>query len=273
MEDANVLHIQQNQFKDLYPCFCGQAQCKPSHSFGPAVRPNYLLHFVLSGKGHYHVGDKPHLIQKNQGFLIYPNVVTYYEAGEKDPWSYIWIGFNGEKADTYLGYAGLNKESLIFQCENGELLKKYVEDMLAHNTLSSTDELRLQGLLFLFFSAITKNTLITAKERGNNTNIYVTKAIEFIQNNYFNDIKVKDIANYVCLNRSYFTTLFQNTVKQSPQQYLSNFRITRAAEMLTLTNLSIGDIARSCGYIDSLIFSKAFKKVKGVSPSVYRKTS
>lgn len=271
MEDANILQVQPRKFKDLYLCHCGQAQCKPSHSFGPAVRPNYLLHFVLSGKGRYSVDNKTYLIEKNQGFLIYPNVVTYYEADENDPWSYVWIGFDGEEAEIYLNNAGLNKNNLIFQNENGELLKKYIDDMLEHNTLSTSNELRLQGLLFLFFSLIAKNSTISIGEKGINTNIYVTKAIEFIQNNYFNDIKITDIARYVSLNRSYLTTIFQKTIKQSPQQYLSTFRITRAESLLTLPHLSIGDIARSCGYSDSLVFSRAFKNVKGICPSDYRK--
>ena len=56
----------------------------------------------------------------------------------------------------------------------------------------------------------------------------------------------------------------------SPQKFLMKFRITKAAELLYNTDLSIGNIAYSCGYIDPLAFSKAFKKIKGISPKEYR---
>ena len=57
----------------------------------------------------------------------------------------------------------------------------------------------------------------------------------------------------------------------SPQQFLLKFRITKACEMLSNTDLSINSISYSCGYANQLAFSKAFRKVTGNSPSSYRK--
>ena len=57
----------------------------------------------------------------------------------------------------------------------------------------------------------------------------------------------------------------------SPQDYLANYRISQATELLTMTDLSIESIALSCGYTDPLIFSKVFKIKKGQTPSRYRK--
>ena len=80
-----------------------------------------------------------------------------------------------------------------------------------------------------------------------------------------------DVADYVCINRSYLYTLFRTGVGMSPQQFLTTFRITKAAELLQLTQHPIESIALSCGYTDPLVFTKAFKQMKGVSPSVWRK--
>lgn len=57
----------------------------------------------------------------------------------------------------------------------------------------------------------------------------------------------------------------------SPQQFLTTFRITKATELLQLTDLPIESIALSCGYTDPLVFAKAFKQMKNMSPSIYRK--
>ena len=57
----------------------------------------------------------------------------------------------------------------------------------------------------------------------------------------------------------------------SPQQFLTTFRITKATELLQLTELPIESIALSCGYTDPLVFTKAFKQMKKMSPSAYRK--
>ena len=69
MEDSYVLHLKNRKFSDLYLCFCGYSQCDPLHSFGPAVRPNYILHYILKGKGIYQVNDVSYSLCAGQGFL------------------------------------------------------------------------------------------------------------------------------------------------------------------------------------------------------------
>ena len=95
--------------------------------------------------------------------------------------------------------------------------------------------------------------------------------MEFIQNNYSNAAGVSDIAAFVGIDRSYLYTLFRQTVQMSPSEYLTNYRLTRAAELLMITDLSVESVARSCGYQDAMVFSKNFKKKTGLSPSAYRK--
>ena len=51
MEDSYVLQLLKPKFKDFHLCFCGFAECEPLHSYGPAARPNYILHYVMKGKG------------------------------------------------------------------------------------------------------------------------------------------------------------------------------------------------------------------------------
>ena len=273
MLDIYFLENTNRDFNDLYLCYCGLEKCAPLHSFGPAIRPTYLIHYVLDGQGYYYVNDNKYTVIKNQGFLIEPNVVTFYQADKDNPWTYLWIGIDGDKAKLYLNSAGLNQEHLIFTYEKDDALKEYVLEMLKHHTMSDSDAFKIEGLLYLFFSKLCEDRKeISYLNKDEHTNNYINKAIEFIQNNYHNSIKVTDIADYLCLNRSYLTSIFQNNLNMSPQKFLIEFRITKAAELLYNTDLPIGNIAYSCGYSDPLAFSKAFKKIKGVSPKEFRNT-
>ena len=84
------------------------------------------------------------------------------------------------------------------------------------------------------------------------------------------DISVEDIAEVCGLNRSYFGKIFKETLGRSPQEFLMNYRMVKATELLKLTQLSISEISNAVGYANPLHFSRAFKNVYGESPRIWR---
>lgn len=85
METSWTLPVPKHKFSDLYLCFCGYEACQPFHSYGPAVRPNYVIHYIISGKGIFTIGNRTYRLTAGQGFFLMPNVRTYYEADADDP--------------------------------------------------------------------------------------------------------------------------------------------------------------------------------------------
>ena len=272
MEDAYVLQLKNRKFSEFYLCYCGYANCEPLHSFGPAVRPNYIIHLIISGRGRYTVGDTAYELEAGQGFLIEPEVQTFYQADEKEPWSYLWIGFDGSRAKEYLADIGLGGGQRVFRCSHIAELKVMLINILKRNTYSVENEFLRESFLYSFFAILSGGMKVETTARdGHSENFYMQKALEFIQNNYHYGIHVSDIADYVGLTRGYLHTLFTKELGQSPQDYLINFRITRAAELLSVTELSVEGVALSCGYSDPLVFSKLFKKKVGKTPTAYRR--
>lgn len=122
MEDSYVLQLLKPKFKDFHLCFCGFAECKPLHSYGPAARPNYILHYVMKGKGIYQVGETKYPLKEGQAFLIEPESLTFYQADKTDPWSYLWVGFGGTEAQRFVRDLGLNSRQLT--CAGSNCLYK-----------------------------------------------------------------------------------------------------------------------------------------------------
>ena len=271
MEKAYKLEFTGEKRGSLFVNCCGCSRTEPLHSFGPAQKPHYLIHFVLSGQGKFSIRSKDYFLEPGYGFLIPPEELVFYQADEENPWTYVWVGFSGVTAQDTVKTMGLSLNNPIFMSDRGEELYQAVKDMMEHNTYGIANDLRRNGQLQLFLSIIAESVPIEKKSETDAADNYVRRAVEFIQGNYCNPIKVTDVADYVCINRSYLYTLFRTGVGMSPQQFLTTFRITKAAELLQLTEHPVESIALSCGYTDPLVFTKAFKQMKGVSPSVWRK--
>ncbi len=272
MEKAYKLLFNTEESDDLFVYCCGLSQTLPGHSFGPALKPHFMIHYCLSGKGHFSIGGKEYPLKAGYGFLIVPDELAYYISDKKDPWTYTWIGFGGKRAESVVSQLGLSLQQPVFKSDASEDIYGLVKDMMEHNTFSVEDVLRRNGLLSMFLSVIASGISVTAKSDSGSGNDYVTRAQAFVRSNYCNPIKVTDIANYVCINRSYLYTLFEKTLGISPQQYLTSYRIAKATELLQLTQLPIESIAISCGYTDPLVFSKAFRQEKKMSPTMFRKS-
>ncbi|MEH6705530.1 MULTISPECIES: AraC family transcriptional regulator [Galbibacter] len=104
--------------------------------------------------------------------------------------------------------------------------------------------------------------------------------LEAILNNYFNTEtalnkglpSVQGIANEVNLSPSYLSDQLRSTTGQNTQQYIQNHLIERAKELLSTTNLSVGEIAYQLGFGYSQSFSKLFKKNTMQTPMEYRQS-
>lgn len=256
--------------KPLLLYHSGHEQCKPSHTFGPAIRPHYLIHFVLHGQGNYYVNGATYHIKGGQGFLIYPGVTTTYSADDKDPWEYCWIGFDGYDINTILQNCGLSQTNpVLTDYSNGSLWK----DLITLNhifTERQGNEFTYLGLLYQCFSYLYQSSTEPTTIIHEN---YVSKAMDYIHNNYTYDIKITDVAKFLCIDRTYLYKLFISGMNIPPQQYLINYRLKVSQKLLIESDLSISEIAYSCGFGDTSSFNKHFKKHFHTTPLKFRSTS
>lgn len=102
-----------------------------------------------------------------------------------------------------------------------------------------------------------------------NPTIYLIK--DYISKHYMNEtLSVKDISAHVYLSTSYVCTFFKNETNQTLNQYLTEYRMEKAKQLLNDPRYKIADISSKVGYSDGNYFGKSFKKYTGVSPSEYR---
>lgn len=275
MEDLVFKIFKNDVYIDLTLYQYGWQKCTKLHSCGPRKKNHFLFHYIISGKGSFktkdNLGEKIYNLEKNMGFIIFPEQVTSYFADEDEPWEYVWLEFDGIKAKEILDIIKLNKDFPIYIPKCAEISKNIKDEMLyiVNNSLESS--LNLIAHLYLFFDYLIKGSSPKKDIIGGTLkDFYIREVIAFIEQNYQNNIKVEDIANWCNLNRSYLTKIFKKDKNISLQQFLIKYRMCKACEKLKLTSLSIKSISESVGYDNQLNFSRTFKNEFGISPSEYR---
>ncbi len=262
-----------NDSIDLYLSTCGMQNCFPDHSFGPGTRDVFILHFICDGKGTYETDGKVYNLSKGDTFLIWPGQEVHYYADSKAPWTYIWVGFQGVKALTYLQAAGFDKEHLIGEFQDTSYVFTHIQQMLLSRQLTLSNELRRDSALLQVFAALIDNRHQSMKKEecyDYPYRIYAQQAVDYITSHYMENVRINDIANYIGIDRSYLAQIFKKSLQVSPQEYLLKYRMDQAKILLKSTDMKILNIAREVGYNDALTFSKVFKKERGLSPSEYR---
>lgn len=276
MQDLIFSIFPSENFVDLGLYQFGWEQCKPSHSFGPAARNHYLFHYVISGTGKLMADDArgithSYSIKSKQGFMIFPNQVTTYVADNELPWEYVWLEFDGLRVKAALEIAGLSTDRPIYSARSKDLRENMINEMMYIARHQTESPFHLIGHLFLFLDYLTRSAAGIHVSSGSKLrDFYIHEALTYIEHNFQNDISVEDIAAVCGLNRSYFGKIFKDAVDKTPQEFLLNYRMVKAAELLKLTSLSIGDISNAVGYPNQLHFSRAFKNVYGISPREWR---
>lgn len=261
------------QTDDLYLVHCGHQQCKPGYTYDHKIPNEFHLHFVLNGKGSLTVNNTTYSIKKDDLFLIPKGQKVYYEADNHEPWEYMWVTFDGDKAIDYLRYMGFaNDRYVICSSIPTACYQPLITKTLDSNQLTIANEIKRVGYLYEIITMLIESQN-SAKSRRNldySNKTYVEHALQFISVNY-DKITINDIAKYVGINRSYLSTIFKEELNISPQEFLIDFRLKKAADLLGQTNLSIQEIATEIGYQNSCSFSKTFKRIYGENPTDYRR--
>jgi AraC-like DNA-binding protein len=256
-------HNDNANFLRIY--YCGQEQCAPRHSWGPAIRPHYLLHVVLKGRGFFQYNNQKWTLKAGDAFLIEPMKTHFYQADEKDPWAYAWVGFDGAAVDEILSHTVLHNFPVFVS--SSERACQPITEMVQAFAKTDRNQLELSALLLSLFSGmITQSTrnIVSYDEH------YYQTALEYIKNNFTYDLKIQEIADYIGIDRTYLYKIFIREAKISPKQYLLQYRIRAASKLLQSQKYTVTETAYSCGFRDAAAFCSHFRQQVGMTPKKYK---
>lgn len=232
------------------------------------------MHYIAKGKGFYKVNDITYDLSSRNIFTIFPGDIVHYWTLSDDPWSFYWFAFNGISSIKLLNDAGITRSNpTIIIPEKINIIEPIEAMIKALNEKNQAYLTEISGYLYLTLACLQQsysNNLSNAKAK-NNVLQYIKNAQEFIKHNYFQDISVTDLANFVNLERTYFSKIFALYTGTSPREYIIQYRINKVCSLLRETDLTISEICQCIGITEEYYFSRLFKKKLGITPSEYRK--
>ncbi len=226
-------------------------------------RTDYQL--ILIESGEYEAGKNGKKCRLNKGdILIYKPYEPQWYSALCDSVS-LWCHFTGNAIDEILEESNLSDG--IIKNEPNKSLTEAFSALIRNFHKNGNSSLTSAS----FFSLLHRLSELKSgySSVGGET---VTALLDYINKNYSSDITLDTLARHVGYSKSRISHVFADDVGISPMQYLSNVRLSAAAELLCSTSLPVSKVAESCGFNDPLYFSKCFKKSRGASPVAFRES-
>ncbi len=132
-------------------------------------------------------------------------------------------------------------------------------------------DLLLKSELYRLFWLLEDGGLTGRRDDTVSYSAMIRPALEFMAENYQENISVARLADLAHLSKSYFMSCFKKAVGIGAIEHLAQLRINAACEALNDTDKKIADIAFSCGYSNLSNFNRQFLKMVGCTPNDYRK--
>jgi AraC-like DNA-binding protein/mannose-6-phosphate isomerase-like protein (cupin superfamily) len=240
----------------------------------------YELAIVVRGEGIHWIQGKRYDLAPGQVYLLRPGDVHYYEDFQHLTLQNFMFSEGVLRIYDKLLRA-LSGYEVFFQ--NGEIQPKIKinSDLIAESDVilqyigqENQRKSYQNNLLQFAYIAMLLGKLLDYKTTGATMQLSkdnLQNAITYMRQNYSRQICIKDLADRCSMSICSFHIKFRKEFGVSPIQWLLNFRLQKAMQMLMRPEKSIAEVAYACGFVDPLYFSRQFRKKIGCAPRKYRK--
>ena len=254
---------------------------------------------VLEGALNYYVNDRTYPLHPGEGLIVNTNRLHLCgplsdpdtmsqspssAANEEDNCAYAVLllqpdslRFNRKMEEKYINPLLFDVNSEVFYL-NGtkEWHQSVINEILSilRSVINKTPcfELTCQSRFFSLWSTLYEHTIAENGYDYSETDPMspLKKMMSYIHNHFQEKITLQDIAGAGIMCQSKCCRLFRENLRQSPIEYLQNYRIQNGIYLLEHTDMSITEIALECGFHGASYFTETFRKINGVSPREYR---
>lgn len=245
---------------------------KIGESYRTAAVARSFQDFRLAGQEENQAQAGVDLLHKQ----LLDNLVNAIEQNNKGEISgcvaQIYEEMNGSGMD--VGVVGLNMNYLLFQLVHLAVAQEEgvnQEEVLRYITANAFDEGTIRGSRMHLVRFAGEYADYLAQLRGKAARGVLGEVEKEVRDNYAQNLTLKELSRKYFVNSAYLGQLFRKKYEISFKDYLNNYRVDRAAELLLHTDMKVYEVAERVGYHDLDYFINRFIAVKGCTPARFRR--
>ncbi len=229
-------------------------------------RDDYYLQVMTAGRLTAWVDGTPQDFSQGMFILYKPHTPYHYALAEGETMTYNWIHFTGFHAGRLLSTLGIEPMRLYrFHADMreidrlfGELFREFIERGAGFDDACGA---RLTLLLTVLARCMETESAVSPRS---------LRSLRYLHCHYTEEISIAELAAMEHLSESRYRSVFRDCTGFSPNEYRIALRMQRACDLLLHTADTLAEIAQTCGYSDTMYFSRIFKQKLGVTPGEYR---
>lgn len=236
----------------------------PNYSCGYVNRKYFLFHYVVSGKGTYHINNRSYFLKKGDGFIVPPHTDVIYRSDKDTPWAVYWFGFSGPAAIGLLKHIHISASNILFRYDRDDNLSDAMGELLQTIQGKEFNAEHLISRIYRIFGLLNNQTpFMYSEETG-------LSCVRYIKTHLSSPVGVSDLAIEENLSRSEIYRIFMKRFNMSPQAFIIQYKMKKARELILNTDLPYKEIGLLVGYEYVSHFYRLFKANTGMTPSEYR---
>lgn len=237
---------------------------RPGARYGPVIRNVYIFECCRSGYGSVIINGREFPVGPGDCYILLPGDTIIHTADKVEPRCGVSCVANGLALSRLLQKAGISSVQPYAPKEVFHEIYDLIEQMLSMEDDSDfSTELHRTACLYHIMGLLYKEFRNTDKDA------LIQKAIGIMETRYSEDLTTQVLADYIGLERSYFSTFFKNHTGMPPHRYLTRLRVQKACVLIDHDDIPVAKVAESVG-LDPQNFARIFKREMGITPVQYR---
>ncbi len=230
----------------------------------------YALGVCLRGNCRLQVDATVFDLKPDQGIMVFPFQSHHFHPAEHAKFLNLAITFALENpADRSLG--PLRDRVFNITAEDGAILREMVEIARGRSPQSKSEAAHLLAR-FLCRKLVEKPLPVKKSTRMNVIESKYDQIVRFIREHIAEPVSIKNIAKATNISLPHMRRIFKaHTGGLNMGFFITSLRIKRAYELLVHSELNVAEVAEKCGFSDQFVFSRAFKRAAGLSPTHFRR--